>query len=189
MKAAVVFILVLVLLSAGCIKEEDETPETTSSAASTSTTTTNSTTTTTLPAEVVPHACEAKNNTIDRDNCYLSLALNTGNSSICAFIERASARGLCIENTKIETDGTSTTLQGYVINKTNSHAMPNIRVTAVSKTYGTVIAEDTTNAEGYYTMDVPSRDTYDLTIEVGGKTYSDEVYARFGWTHEIWMKV
>jgi hypothetical protein len=186
MKASAV-VLVLVLLSAGCIQEK-ETTRTTTLASSTSSTEPTATTTTTLP-DTASDSCAKENETIKRDNCYLLLAMNTNNGSICRLIERASARGLCIENTQIEADGTSTTLQGYVINKTNSHALPNVRVTAVSKTYGTVIAQDTTNKEGFYSMDVPSRDTYNLTIEIGGKTYSDEVYARFGWTHEIWMRV
>jgi hypothetical protein len=188
MKTASAILLVLVLLSVGCIGEKETAPETTAIATSTSGTEPATTTTTTLP-DTALDTCTKENDTIKRDNCYLLLAMNTNNGSICRLIERASARGLCNENTQIETDGTSTTLQGYVINKTTSHAMPNVRVTAVSKTYGTVIGEDTTNEEGYYSMDVPSRDTYNLTIEVGGKTYSDEVYARFSWTHEIWMRV
>lgn len=188
MKTAAVFMLVLVLLSAGCIGEK-EASETTVIATSTSGTEPATTTTTTTLPDTALGACAKENDTINRDNCYLLLAMDTGNNSICKLIGRPSARGLCNENTQIETEDRSTTLQGYVINKTTSHAIPNVRVTAVSKTYGTVIGEDTTNQEGYYSMDVPSRDTYDLTIEIGGKTYSDEVYARFGWTHEIWLKI
>jgi hypothetical protein len=173
---------VLLVLVCGCVTEEKTTTRA-------STTTTAPATATTLQDEVALDECASEADTLKRDNCYLLLAMNMGDGSLCALIERASARGLCNDNTQIETEGRSTTLQGYVINKTTSHVIPNVRVTAVSKTYGTIIGEDTTNEEGFYSITVPSRDTYDITLDLGGKTYSDEVYAKFGWTHEIWLKI
>jgi len=176
MKWVFLIAAVLSVLVCGCVTEEK-------------TITGSSTTTIVLQEEAALDECAKEADTIKKDSCYLLLAVNNGDGSLCALIERESARGLCIENTQIEADGRSTTLQGYVIDKTNSHVIPNIRVTAVSKTYGTVIGEDTTNEEGFYSIKVPSRDTYAITLELGGKTYSDEVYARFGWTHEIWLRI
>ncbi|MBN2251367.1 MAG: carboxypeptidase regulatory-like domain-containing protein [Candidatus Altiarchaeota archaeon] len=195
----------LVLFCAACCVENDEVKETapttahtaTSVPASTSTTlsptttsiiptTTSSSTSTTIP-ETTTHECEEKNKGTERDACYLSHALSTGNASLCDLIETKSARELCLDGTAIETDGTSTTLQGYVT--TSETPVKGVKVSAISKTYGETIAKDTTDNKGFYSMDVPSRDTYEVTVILEGNTYTEEVYAQKGRTHEIWFRI
>jgi hypothetical protein len=187
MKASAAFILVLVLLSAGCLGEKETKPTTTTTTAATAATT--STTITTLPDDTVLDSCAKENDTLKKDNCYLLLAIKSGNGSLCRRIERSSARSLCMEKTQIDPDDTSVRIKGYIKNKTALRMLAGITVKAFSAARSMTIAEDVTNGEGAFSMDVPAQDTYNVTFELDGRHYWDMVAASSGWTYEIGFDV
>jgi hypothetical protein len=187
-------VLLFLVLHTGCVEQGETTTTSTTTSpvttTSTTTTTTSSSTTTTTAGEKTQLVrCREKENKVERDNCYLSLAVGTGNTSICDLIERASTKSICIENTQVEKDGRSTVIEGYVVNKTTNLVIKNVDVKAISKIYGEEVATDNTDSKGFYSMDVPSRDTYNITVVILGREFTQEVYARTGWTHELWFRV
>ncbi len=197
--AHISFILTVVLLL-GCIapenQEDDSTPgaapenQTSFSSTSTTTSTTSSTTTTSLSYIGINEKseCSEYNNTIERDNCLLSLGIRTRNTSICESISRLSAKKLCIATIEGEKTG-STTINGYVFNATTQLAIRKIKISAVSNETREVIAVDSTDRDGFYSLTVPSGDTYRIVASAGDKNYTQTQYARNGWTHELWFKL
>lgn len=133
-------------------------------------------------------ACSSKSDLNSRDACYLALAIEAGRVDACNLIERDITKSLCMESTQIETDGKSTTIEGYVVDKTTSLVIPNVTVRAVSKTLGEK-ASAKTNSKGFYSMKVPSRDNYEIVVESRGGVVKEEVYAKKGFTHEIWFRI
>lgn len=172
-----------------CDLDEDEAETTTTIAPVTTTLISSTTTVTVKKEETKPDTCSLQNDSMSRDACYLALAIDTGNRSMCEMIERDITKSLCLEETQVETGGRSTTIEGYVMNKTTSVVIPGIRIVAISKTSGEEEGSTTTNSQGFYSMKVPARDTYLLVLGMGDGEFKKEVYAKKGWTHEIWFRI
>ncbi|MFH1721857.1 MAG: hypothetical protein ABH950_04540 [Candidatus Altiarchaeota archaeon] len=152
-------------------------------------TTTSPPTTSSLITPSPLEQCAKKENTSAADACYLALAIENINSSICNFISRPITKTLCLDNTQPEVDRRSTTIEGYVVQKNTNKGIQKITVKAYSKTVNQEMASVKTDSKGYYTMKVPSRHIYSLSAAVEGRTYNQEVRAKTNWTHEIWFKI
>ncbi len=193
MNFKIILPLVAILLLTCCIdelEEELEVKETTTTLRKVTVATTPPTTaTTTLKEKSDLEKCSEEETKTERDHCYFNLALKEHHSGTCQLIESESVKKICLENTEIEKGGKSTTLQGYVMEERTARVVPRLTVRAISKTSNEEVAWTNTNAQGFYSMKVPSRDTYILETRYDNKDYQYEIYARTGYTHEIWFKV
>lgn len=189
-----IIMLCLIIAFSGCVEQQEETTTTTSTTTTTlpttTSTTTTSTTTTSLSYLHIDSAddCMSYENQIERDNCLLSLGIKSRNLSVCMLIERVTAKKLCEITIEGEKTG-SATIHGYVMNKTTKIAIKGVKVYAISQTTGEEEAVDTSDSKGFYSMEVPSGETYNITAISGDREYTQTQYARNGWQHELWFMI
>ncbi len=82
----------------------------------------------------------------------------------------------------------SAEINGYVMNETTRRSIKGVKVYAISLETGEEMAVDTTDKQGFYSMEVGSGVKYNITAILGGREYTQTQYARNGYTHELWFK-
>lgn len=161
--------IVLALVLSGCIGQEDE--ATTTVVTSISTSTFETTIGTTVPETNVDgpvyDKCEVMS-PIERDLCYLGIAVNTNNESLCGAINSDFRKEFCLNSTGVEIGGNSTIITGQLVNKFTGEGYPKILVELYGAANDTSpVTFDYTDTHGYYRFEVPGGDTYDIIVYFG----------------------
>ena len=178
--------LIILILMAGCVQENIET----TTLQDTTATTTSTTTTTSLSYVNISSSegCDSYNISEERDNCYLTLAVNDLNMSLCGKIEKLSKLKLCEMTIGGQRDGSST-IKGYVMNASTRLAIRGVKIHAINLEDAEELAVDTTDKKGFYSMSVPSGRTYEIMAVEGEHNYTQKQYARNNYEHELWFMI
>ncbi|MFH0860658.1 MAG: hypothetical protein V1921_05610 [Candidatus Altiarchaeota archaeon] len=177
-KQVILLLVVSLVLASGCLDGGSnisqpstvstlEEPTTVNAASTTLSEDDEDETPTTLDAPVYAK-CESFS-PLQRELCYLGIAITTGNVSLCGAINADFRKQFCLETINVTVNETSTIISGQIVNKNTGKGYYGSLVEVFDVSNMSVpVNWDKTDRNGYYKATVKSGGTYDIIVNVEG---------------------
>lgn len=125
-----------------------------------------STTTTTIAKIPKLEKCENMS-FVERDLCYLGIAVNRNNETLCLTIKDDYKRNICYNRTKERFELDSAIIEGQVLNKFTGKGYQNLLVEVYNTDNDVEVGSGRTDSMGWYEIVVPSGNRYSIVVKVG----------------------